>query len=806
MADPVPRPAARTRGRRWRRGLGWSLAALVLLLVVAGGAGWLWLRSSLPQVDGTIGVQGLGAPVTIVRDRFAIPHIEAASARDALFALGFVHAQDRLWQMDFRRRLGAGRLAEVLGPGALPTDRYIRTLGLEAAARASLAHLRPDTVALLEAYAAGVNAHLATRSGPLPPEFLILGYEPEPWTPVDSLVWMRVLALDLSVNWRDELLRARLAKRLSQDQIADLWPDSGTSAPITLVELARALPADALAAALPPAPPPGLGSNAWVLHGSRTASGAPLLANDPHLGLSAPGPWYLAHLKAPERELIGATMPGMPGVVLGHNGSIAWGFTNTGPDTQDLFVERVDPDDPSRYLTPDGAAPFAVRDEVIAVAGGEPVALRVRATRHGPVLSDLVPATAEVLEQGQVLALSWTALAPDDVSIEARLDIGAARDWPAFVAAASRNGAPQQNVLYADRAGHIGFIAPGRVPIRRAGDGRWPVPGWTGEFDWQGMIPVAALPRGLDPPDGAFVNANNRIVADDYPYLITADWEPPHRARRIVEALDGGRHDLASFARLQGDQLSLLARDLLPLMLEAEPRSEAAAAAQAQLAAWDHVMRADAAEPLLFAAWYRELSRLIYADELGDLFYAYWGVRPQFMEHVLRRRPAWCDDTGTAAVETCAMQAAEALELALADLGRRFGADRGAWRWGEAHPARMRHPVFSDQPGLARLFTIEHPSGGDSVTVNVGHYRPADEAEPFASVHAASYRGLFDLDALERSRFIASTGQSGNPLSPHYRDLAVLWARGETIPMTTAAAVYVRDAIGRLTLTPAPAP
>ena len=372
---------------RWLCG---GLIGLVLLVSIGLVGGFFWLRQSLPVVDGTIEVQALGAPVEVVRDAHAVPHIEAESFADAVFAQGFVHAQDRLWQMDFRRRLGSGRLAEVLGPAALPTDRFIRTLGFERAARASLAHLRPDTLVLLEAYAAGVNAYLATRSGPLPLEFLILDYEPEPWTPVDSLVWMRVLALDLSGNWRDELLRARLARRLSSDQIADLWPES-TAAPITLVELAQALPADALAAVLPPAPPPGLGSNAWVLDGSRTTSGAPLLANDPHLGLSAPGPWYLAHLKTPERELIGATMPGLPGVVLGHNGKIAWGFTNTGPDTQDLFVERVDPDDASQYLTPDGFAPFAIRDEVILVDGAEPETLRVRETRHGPVLSDLLP-------------------------------------------------------------------------------------------------------------------------------------------------------------------------------------------------------------------------------------------------------------------------------------------------------------------------------------------------------------------------------------------------------------------------------
>ncbi len=787
------------RALRWLSG---GLLGLALLVSLGLAGGYLWLRQSLPKVDGRVEVPGLSAPVRIVRDRHDVPHIEAASFEDAVFAEGFVHAQDRLWQMDFRRRLGSGRLAEVLGPAALPTDRFIRTLGLARAAQASLAYLRPDILKVLEAYAAGVNAYLATRTGPLPPEFLILGYQPEPWVPADSLVWMRMLALDLSRNWRDELLRAQLAKRLSEHQIADLWPESVSNAPITLVELARSLPADALAAALPPGPPSGMGSNAWVLSGSRTASGAPLLANDPHLRLSAPGPWYLAQLEAPGRTLIGATMPGLPGVVLGHNDKIAWGFTNTGPDTQDLFVERVDPDDPTQYLTPDGWAGFATRDEMIRVQGGEPVTLRVRETRHGPVLSDLLPAADAALDANQVLALSWTGLAPDDVSIESLLDLSAANDWTGFVAAARSNGAPQQNVLYADIAGHVGFIAPGHVPIRAKGDGRWPVPGWTGEFDWQSTIPFEQLPQALDPPDGAFVNANNRIVADDYPYLLTADWEAPHRARRIVELLAGGGHDLSSFARLQADQLSLLARDLLPIMLEATPQSEAAATAMARLRAWDDVMRRDEAEPLIFAAWYRELSRLIYADELGDLFRAYWGVRPQFMEHVLRRRPVWCDEIGTAVVETCAMQAAKALDLALADLGRRFGGDPDSWRWGAAHPARMRHPIFKDQPVLASLFTIEFPSGGDDVTVNVGHYAPANEADPFASIHAASYRGLYDLADLESSHFIATTGQSGNPLSAHYRDLADLWADGETIPMTTEAGRYGRDAIGGLTLAP----
>jgi penicillin amidase len=541
------------------------------------------------------------------------------------------------------------------------------------------------------------------------------------------------------------------------------------------------------------------GSNNWVVDGTMTASGLPLLANDPHLGLAVPGIWYMAHLEAPGLSVVGATLPGIPAIIVGHNDTIAWGVTNTGPDTQDLFIERIDPADPARYLTPDGSAPFERREEVIRVKGEAPVTLSVRATRHGPVLSDLLPDDG-LFGDGHVVALAWTALAEDDRTAQALLELDGAADWAEFVAAAEDVAAPMQNIFYADTGGHIGLIAPGRVPIRRRGDGRWPVPGWSGEYDWQGWIPFADLPRALDPPGGLLFNANNRLVPLDYPYLLTADWEPPFRARRLAELLVGDRHDLAGFAAVQADQLSLLARDLLPIMLAAEALSPAAAEAQAELAAWDRVMRADAPEPLLFAAWYRELSRLIYADELGDLFASFWGLRPEFMERILTRRQVWCDDVATPAVESCAELSARALELALADLAARFGADPADWRWGTAHPARMAHPILGDQPWLAWLVDIVVASGGGGTTVDVGHYRLSDQRRPFVSTHAASYRGLYDLGALERSRFVATTGQSGNPLSPHYRDLTALWAAGATVPMSAAEEA---GGHGRLRLLPA---
>jgi penicillin G amidase len=789
--------------RRLLRWLGWTIAGLALLMIVTAGVGYFWLRGSLPQIDGRIEVAGLGAPVTVVRDRWAIPHIEAKDLLDASFALGFVHAQDRLWQMEFQRRLGAGRLAEILGAAALPSDRFMRTLGLYRQAEAGLAHLAPDARAWLEAYAAGVNAFVATRTGPLPPEFLILGQEgPEPWRPADSLVWLRLMALDLATNYRDELARARLAKRLSDEQIADVWPGYPESAPTTLVELARALPWDELAAVLPPDAPGGIGSNAWVVDPGRSTTGGPLLANDPHLRLQAPGVWYLAHLETPELALVGATLPGIPAVVLGHNGTIAWGFTNTGADTQDLFVERVDPADPTRYLTPAGPARFQVREEVIEVAGGAPVALTVRATRHGPVISDLLPDAATTFGSDRAVALAWSALAVDDLAAQALLGVGKARNWEAFVAALRDVGAPMQNIHYADTAGHIGLIAPGRVPIRKKGDGRWPVPGWTGEYDWDGWIPFDALPRALDPASGVLFNANNRVVPPDYPYLLTADWEAPYRARRLSQLLAQGAFGPTQFAAMQADLRSLLAQDLLPIMLDAAPGGLEAARARVRLAAWDRTMRADAPEPLIFAAWYRELSRLIYADELGDMFDGFWHVRPQFMERILTRRQIWCDDVRTDPVETCAQLAATALDLALRDLAGRFGADPAVWRWGDAHPARMRHPVFAEQPLLDLLFSIEVPTGGDSVTVDVGHFDPRDELRPFASTHAPTYRAIYELTNLEDSRFVTATGQSGNPLSRHYRDLTRLWAAGRSVPIRRDGASYRQGAIGTLRLQP----
>ena len=789
-----------------RRAFRWLVGGLFLVAVLAVfvlGAGYVWLLQGLPAIDGERQVAGLKHPVEIVRDQHAIPHIQAQRVVDAIFAQGFVHAQDRLWQLEFQRRVGAGRLAEIVGPDALPADRFMRLLGFYRQAEASLAHLNSEAMAWLNAYADGVNAYLEQRRGPLPPEFLLLRHhEIEPWTPADSVVWIKMMALDLSLNWRNELLRARLAKHLSKQQIADLWPDYPSDAPITLAADLGDLDLDRLASALPPPPPPGIGSNGWVVSGRRSTTGGPLLANDPHLGYRVPGTWYLAHLKAPGLDLIGAGLPGVPGIVLGHNGEIAWGMTNTGPDTQDLFIEKVDPDNPSHYLTPKGSEPFGVRTEVIAVKDSDDVTMTVRSTRHGPVISDILDDGDMLAGEDRVLSLAWTALIDDDTSIETLFSIAQATDWSSFVAAIENHDTPQQNLFYADRTGRIAMVAPGKVPIRKSGDGLWPVPGWTGEHDWIEFIPPDELPAVIDPQTGQILNGNNRIVPKDYPYLITAIWEPPHRARRIEELLGNGQHDLESFGAMQLDQFSLLADDFLPHMLKASPRDDRSKTAIEQLSAWDRVSRRDAIQPLIFASWYREFTRLIYQDELGPMFASYWGIRPLFIEQVLNEQPVWCDDQRTGATETCEDLAAHALDLALDDLERRFGSDQSAWRWGDAHPATMTHPVLGGLPYLSEVFNIIQPVGGDSLTVNVAHYSHHQEADPFASTQGASYRGLYDLADLDQSRFIAATGQSGHPLSAHYRDLTGLWATGKTLAMQRDPERYRLDAVGQLILTP----
>jgi len=782
------------------------LLAVVLLVLLAGAGAWAWLERSLPKLDGTVAAHGLSAPARIVRDDEGVPHIFARSERDGWFAMGYAHAQDRLWQMEFQRRVAEGRLAEFLGERAYPVDLLMRTLGIERMAGQIVEHLDVDTRANLQAYADGVNAFLAAKPV-LPIGFQVFRITPERWKPADTMGWLLVMAWDLSGNWRLELARLRFAAKLGPERAAEFLPPYPGDHPPPLPDLKSlyasiAPQANALLARWPE-PSQSIGSNSWVVSGDHSQTGKPLLANDPHLDLQAPSIWYLAHISTPAGNVVGGTLPGVPFVVLGRNDHLAWTMTTTNSDTQDLFVERVVPGDPSRYVTPGGTAKFQVRDEVIRV-GSEERHVRIRSTRHGPVISDAVAAAADAAPAGHVIALSWAALTEENAVARAGLRMNRARNEAELVDALRDFTAPHMNVVFADRDGHIGFVAAARVPVRRADNeamGRVPVPGWDAKYDWQGFLPFEEMPRVLDPASGEIVTANDKITPPGYKPFLSFDWFPPYRSDRIRELLARKpRHSMASFEAIQADTVSRLARDMLPVALAAKPATDEGRALQALLAGWNADMRADEKAPLAFAAWYRELTRLVYSDELGSLFEESWDLRATFMIAVMKDENGegrWCDDVATPQHETCGDMAARAFDRAARELQRRFG---GVERWGEVHRAAGDQRPFGFVPYVKRLFNITPETPGDTYSVDVGHYVIRNEARPFANVHAPSLRAVYDLSDLDRSLFIQSTGESGNFLSPWYANFAERWAKVRYITIPTQPAAI--KAVHTLTLEP----
>jgi penicillin G amidase len=748
----------------------------VLLLVLAGGL-FLYLRSSLPQTDGRIEVRGQKAAIHITRDADGVPTIIAQDDDDAAFGLGFAHAQDRLFQMELERRYAAGRLAEIFGPNAVAIDKQMRVLGLYRAAEAEIPYLSPEVNRAFQAYAAGVNAFLATRHGALPSEFLLLRFSPEPWRETDSLVWGKLIALQLDGNYRGELLRARMARTIPPADMAFLYPEYPRDAPTTLAAMLpiyRRLALGRLYDGLPSTVGPHYASNSWVVDGKHSVSGKPLLANDPHLEFGAPGFWYLTRLKTPGREIAGATAAGVPVVVIGHNDHIAWGFTTTTSDVEDLFVEKVDPADPGRYLTPQGSAPFVTRLEKIIVRGAPPVDFTARATRHGPVLSDVLPPDAA--DPGYVLALSATFLTPRDRSAQALWYADRATDWPSFRAAWQSFVGPMTNMVYADDSGTIGFMAPGLVPIRGKGEGWMPAPGWTGEYDWQGFIPFDKLPSAVNPPSGHFANANNKIVPDSYPYFLSRDWDLPNRAERIEALLAATPiQSPASSAAIQADTFSLMAKQLAPLMTQITPADEPSRAAVARLKRWDFRMDRDKIEPLVFTAWLREFSHAILFGRFGDAVAGYWDLKPRVMAAVLTERPDWCADPKRPETTSCARQLAKSLKAALADLRSAYGDDMATWQWGSAHIAVFADPVWNRIPVLRDWFGVSISTPGAYDTLNRGPSIIRNDQHPFVQAFGAGLRIITDLASPSDARMVITPGQSGNPLSPDYANLLQPW-------------------------------
>ncbi|AMO22334.1 penicillin acylase family protein [Ramlibacter solisilvae] len=790
-----------------------GLLALLLLSLVAGG---IYAWRSFPTLDGDIRAPGLTAPVQVRRDGSDVTHIEAQSQADASFAIGYVHAQERSWQLEFNRRVMHGELSEVFGPRTLETDRLMRRLGIMRAAQAQWERLPAESQALLQAYARGINAYHASSAQALPPEFHVLGVKPGEWTAQDSVAWALMMALDLGGNWGAEFARLSALQRLSTQQLWQLMPAYPGEAPATGTDLAalyRGLnvykpegPAPQKTVAIDPlhdewlqgiGQAEGVGSNNWVVAGSHTQSGKPLVANDPHLGLSSPAIWYFARLKAPAApggkalDVIGATLPGLPMVVLGRTAGVAWGFTNTSPDVQDLYLEQVNPANPKQYRTPEGWADFVAHEETIKVKGQPDEKFTVLATRHGPVLSNEHPTYSQVLDTSRyALALRWAALDADNQTLLAGYRANLAQNVDELLAAFSLHHSPMQSLVAADTSGKTAFQAIGRSPLRRADNdlrGVAPAPGWDPKYDWSGWIGPGQTPQvdhAAIEAKGWHATANQRIPPKDFPHYMGQDWVTPERYNRIETLLAATpKHDAASMREVQSDTFSSATARLLPVLQATKSEHPQAAAALALLKDFDGTMKQDSGAPLLFAVWADELTRGLIEPQLGAArFKALYGKRTYRagLETMLLDANAqafWCGAGG------CAEASSKALARALDRIAAQQGSDSGAWRWGKAHPAISGHRPFSNVAALAKFFDVQVPTGGDPWTVNVGQYWANEPAMPFATRHAASLRAIYDLADPEKSQFVYQTGQSGLVFSPRYRDMAQEWAQVRYRPL-----------------------
>lgn len=805
-------------------------AVAAVALAVGAGLAWYLVSRSLPDYSGTLALEGLEAEVRITRDANAVPHIRAETDRDAFFALGLVHAQDRLWQMELNRRAAQGTLSALLGARTLGVDRLVKTLGLYDLAQRAVEQQTPETRAALEAYAAGVNAWIRNVNsealGRGAPEFFLFGGALAPWTPADSLAVLKLMGLRLSNAARSEIRRARFLLSLTPEQVADILPKDPNPAMVAPPRYSALFPGSRFAEAGPPEDDPWMealgpaapelagASNAWAVDGSRASGGKPLLASDPHLWLSAPGVWYLADVQGAGVAAIGGTLPGVPAMLIGRNRDLAWGLTTTGADDQDIFIEKLNPENPEQYRTPEGWAEFARRPIRIEVAGGEAWTGVVRATRHGPVLTPDQLGVGAVTPAGHVAALAWTALTPDDRTMSAAMGVMRAGGIDAAVEASEMALAPVQNLVLADREG-VAMVMAGRTPERRRESrtqGRVPSPGWDAANDWRGLVPADENPRVIRPEAGAVANANNRITDARFPRHVSFDWDYPYRIRRLEKELSGREfHSREGFVALQNDAVSEMARAVLPLIArelwwgEAPEADERRRLALDMLKRWNGAMDRHSPEPLIFYEWMRMLTRRLAADELGPLLAEVEGPRPLFVERVFRDVDGagrWCDVDKTPEAESCAHMADLALDDALAALVRAYGPNLQGWRWGAAHVAEHRHTPLGQVGVLAPFVNIENETSGGNYTLLRGQ-TPGSGPEPFRNVHAAGLRMVVDFADPDGSVMIAATGQSGHPFSRFYDQFADLWARGDTIPMSMSDADAAAGAVGVMLLRPA---
>ncbi|MFQ5398327.1 MAG: penicillin acylase family protein [Anaerolineae bacterium] len=765
-------------------------------------------RGRLPQTEGAVTLPGLTAEVEVFRDRWGIPHIYAQSRRDLFFAQGFVHAQDRLWQMELNRRTGHGRLSELFGDLALDTDRTIRTFGFNRLGRADWENGDDDVRLVIQAYTDGVNAFLAHPDSKLPVEFSLLRHKPEPWQPEDTAVFIRVMIWQLSHAWHGELVRAQIAEAVGAERAADLEIRYPAANPITLpngIEFNVFDPNGMLGQATGPFLDRGKGSNAWAVAGRKSDTGHAILCNDMHLMLTLPSLWYEMHLHAGEYHVTGVTLPGVPMVLVGHNAHIAWGMTLAFTDCEDLFIEQFDPDLPYRYRFEDEWLEAEAINEPIRVKGrDEPHIEQVLVTRHGPVISDVVGYPA------QRVAVQSMALRPSP-ALKGWLFLNAAQNWNEFVEAMRLIEAPQLNVSYADVEDNIGHWVTGKVPVRAKGDGRVPVPGWTGEYEWVGEVPFAEMPHAFNPEQGFVVSCNHRIVPDDYPHFLGEVWMNGYRARRLTAFMEA-KETLSSedFQAMHMDVTCLPGLEFVERLAGLESEDPDVQLALAQLRAWDGRLTPDSVGGCLYEVARYTLVRNLLEPGLGQELTLRWmgkGFHPllmfahEFFGHDTVTMLRLLDDEQSWWVEQAGGRTAvitRSLKEAVSWLRSELGPDVARWQWGRIHQISFEHPLGLQQP-LDRVFNRgPFPIGGDTDTPCQTAMNPHEPYDTRA--WAPSFRMIADMGDLSRSLAIFPPGQSGHLASPHYDDLIRPWLDGEYHPMLWTREQVEQEAEGKLVL------
>lgn len=795
--------------------------ALALVLVALLGYGLRVWRRALPRTAGELAVSGLEEPVEIVRDKWGVPHIFARSEEDAVFGLGYCHAQDRLFQMELSRRGSQGRLAELLGPPVVRTDKLFRTVDLFGPGSRMLARARQEVRSAFAAYARGVNAAVAELDGRWPPELALLGAGFAPAKDDDFVGLLGFMSWSLNQAWTFDPLYERLVAKVGPGRAAELFPYDRGGRPAVHPSEAAALPPslfrlsaeeEELLAFLPSLQ----ASNNWVVGPKKSASGHPLLANDPHLGHGLPGIWYEAHLVTPTLDVIGVGLPGLPFLAIGHNRDIAWGFTNAMLDASDFFMETLRPGSDEVQSRGEWVK-LGSREEVIKVRGAGDVRLVVKTTPHGPLVGELAGCSADPAEpcpppppagEGRALALQWNLHGEGPNELDGFYDLVRARDWQEFRSAVRRFGALAQNIVYADRAGHIGLQTTGAVPrLKGVWSGSGLRDGATGTQDWDGFVPFEDLPSTYDPPEGWLASANNPTLLA-MPYYISSQWEPLDRYSRIAELLKGkDRLSLEDMKAIQSDTLLVSAREMTPALLAAfhgrRPEGKVGAALAA-LEAWDFEMRPDGVAPSVFAAFHRRLFHEVFADEMGEeLAKAYrsrGNLSAIMLTEVMARGPErWFDRVDTEGVETKDDTLRAALEKAVAELGTRLGPDPSAWTWGRLHTIELQHPLGRASALLGFFFNRgPFPLAGHTSTVNKGEFKEED----FRVRHGPSMRQITDLRDPARALAVLPAGQSGLPASPHYDDQLPLWLAGEYHPLLMDREDIERAAEARLVLRP----